>query len=230
MIPPRLFRFGTTYKTPRNRTHQRYSHRDDALIPSLKAFKYFIEANGDMYMGFNRMFEQSAQSIIKDYRDLLSAFNVVLQQAPSFGPIGPPIYMLIEQLKILFEGWAKFLQSPASRNVLTDQPGGWFHVDALTATTKDFPGLTVEQIFVSDPNNPSIGLMCFIAIGMTEISTCQATVEEGQRVNRGDELGMFHFGASSHALVFRPQTKIQWFDDPSAGDLVKLRSAIGGVL
>ncbi|KAL0060543.1 hypothetical protein AAF712_012663 [Marasmius tenuissimus] len=51
--------------------------------------------------------------------------------------------------------------------------------------------------------------MCSIAIGMTEISFCEAIVYEGQKVKRGDELGMFHFGGSSSALVFRKDAGVQ---------------------
>ncbi|KAJ6532269.1 hypothetical protein DFH09DRAFT_1408640 [Mycena vulgaris] len=72
--------------------------------------------------------------------------------------------------------------------------------------------VTHTPVIFVEADNPLIGLFCFIAIGMSEVSTAEATVTEGQRVKRGDELGMFHFGGSSHALVFRPETKIQFFD------------------
>ncbi len=51
--------------------------------------------------------------------------------------------------------------------------------------------------------NPKIGLMCFMAIGMAEVSSCEVTVYEGQEVNKGDQTGMFHFGGSTHCLIFR---------------------------
>jgi phosphatidylserine decarboxylase len=58
------------------------------------------------------------------------------------------------------------------------------------------------MLFFIEADNLSIGLMCFITIGMTKILTCEEEmVGEGQRINRGDQLGMFHFGGSSHALV-----------------------------
>jgi len=46
--------------------------------------------------------------------------------------------------------------------------------------------------------------MAFMGIGMAEVSTCDVTVYDGQRVGKGDELGMFHFGGSTHCLIFRP--------------------------
>lgn len=61
-------------------------------------------------------------------------------------------------------------------------------------------------------DNPDIGLMCFIGVGMAEVSTCEVSVTDGQKVKTGDELGMFHFGGSSHALIFGPQTSITFAD------------------
>ncbi|ESK90804.1 phosphatidylserine decarboxylase [Moniliophthora roreri MCA 2997] len=76
-----------------------------------------------------------------------------------------------------------------------------------------FANTAARQLIFIQADNASIGLMCFIAIGMTEISSCQATVFEGQHVNRGDELGMFHFGGSSSALVFNKRANIEFTID-----------------
>ncbi|TFK39637.1 phosphatidylserine decarboxylase-like protein [Crucibulum laeve] len=65
---------------------------------------------------------------------------------------------------------------------------------------------TRTMIFI-EADGP-IGLMCFLAVGMAEVSTCEATVVEGASVKKGDELGMFHFGGSTHCLIFRKETKI----------------------
>ncbi|KAG2003682.1 phosphatidylserine decarboxylase, variant 2 [Coprinopsis cinerea AmutBmut pab1-1] len=61
-------------------------------------------------------------------------------------------------------------------------------------------------------DNPDIGLMCFIGIGMGEVSTCEITVKKGDRVKTGNEIGMFHFGGSSHAMIFGPQAKLTFAD------------------
>ena len=39
-------------------------------------------------------------------------------------------------------------------------------------------------------DNPKIGLICVMPVGMVEVSTCDITVKEGQHVKKGDELGM----------------------------------------
>lgn len=59
-------------------------------------------------------------------------------------------------------------------------------------------------------DNPAIGLMCFISVGMAEVSSSEITVFEGQHIRKGQELGMFHYGGSTHCLIFRPGVKLQF--------------------
>ncbi|NND63913.1 MAG: phosphatidylserine decarboxylase family protein [Flavobacteriaceae bacterium] len=68
---------------------------------------------------------------------------------------------------------------------------------------------TRALIFI-EADNPEIGLMCFIPIGMAEVSTCDITVYEGQHVKKGDQLGMFHFGGSTHCLLFQSRVKLKF--------------------
>jgi phosphatidylserine decarboxylase len=62
---------------------------------------------------------------------------------------------------------------------------------------------TRAVIFI-EADNPAIGLICVLAVGMAEVSSCDITVRPGDVVNRGDQIGMFHFGGSTHCLLFRP--------------------------
>ena len=59
-------------------------------------------------------------------------------------------------------------------------------------------------------DNPKIGLMCVVAVGMAEVSSCEITVNAGDHVNKGQQLGMFHFGGSTHCLVFRPGVNLKF--------------------
>jgi phosphatidylserine decarboxylase len=68
---------------------------------------------------------------------------------------------------------------------------------------------TRATIFI-EADNPAIGLVCVLPVGMAEVSTCEITVYEGQRVRKGDELGMFHFGGSTHCLLFGPQVSLEF--------------------
>jgi len=73
---------------------------------------------------------------------------------------------------------------------------------------------TRALIFVQ-ADNAKLGLVAFIAIGMVEVSTCDVTVRQGEHVNKGDQLGMFHFGGSTQAVLFGRNVKVSGFPRPS---------------
>jgi phosphatidylserine decarboxylase len=66
---------------------------------------------------------------------------------------------------------------------------------------------TRAMVFI-EADNPAIGLMCVLPVGMAEVSSCEITVYQGQQVKKGDQLGMFHFGGSTHCLMFRPGVRL----------------------
>lgn len=68
---------------------------------------------------------------------------------------------------------------------------------------------TRALIFI-EADNPHIGLMCLLAVGMSEVSSCQIIAYEGQYVRKGDQIGMFHFGGSTHCLIFRPGVHLEF--------------------
>jgi len=70
--------------------------------------------------------------------------------------------------------------------------------------------LATRALVFIEADNPAIGLLCFIAVGMAEVSTCDITVAAGQVVAKGEQLGMFHFGGSTCCLVFRPETLLDF--------------------
>jgi phosphatidylserine decarboxylase len=63
---------------------------------------------------------------------------------------------------------------------------------------------TRALIFI-EADDPAIGLMCVMPVGMVEISSCiiDPAVQPGARVTKGQELGYFQYGGSTHCLVFR---------------------------
>jgi phosphatidylserine decarboxylase len=68
---------------------------------------------------------------------------------------------------------------------------------------------TRAMLFI-EADNPAIGLMCVLPVGMVEVSSCEITVYQGQHVNKGDQLGMFHFGGSTHCLMFGPGVRLDF--------------------
>jgi hypothetical protein len=54
-------------------------------------------------------------------------------------------------------------------------------------------------------------------------------------VDKGDQLGMFHFGGSTHCLIFRPEVKLEFElygqkPGPSAETNIRINTAIARVL
>jgi phosphatidylserine decarboxylase len=53
--------------------------------------------------------------------------------------------------------------------------------------------VATRAIIFIEADNPDIGLMCIMPVGMVEVSTCDITVKEGQHVEKGEQLGMVSF-------------------------------------
>lgn len=68
---------------------------------------------------------------------------------------------------------------------------------------------TRALIFI-EADNPVLGLVCVMPVGMAEVSTCDVRVYEGQHVTKGDELGTFRFGGSTHCVLFGPDVVLDF--------------------
>ena len=66
--------------------------------------------------------------------------------------------------------------------------------------------VAARAIILIEADDPVIGLMAFVAVGMSEVSSCliNPDVVPGYHLGKGEELGYFQFGGSTHCLVFRP--------------------------
>ncbi|KAJ7612318.1 phosphatidylserine decarboxylase family protein [Mycena polygramma] len=89
--------------------------------------------------------------------------------------------------------------------------------------------LASRAVIFIQADNPDIGLMAFIGVGMDEVSTCEISVKEGDKVKKGDQLGMFHFGGSSHCLLFRKGVKVDGFPEVGRSVNVPVRSQVAFV-
>ena len=91
---------------------------------------------------------------------------------------------------------------------------------------------TRAVVFI-EADNPDIGLMCFMAVGMAEASTCAVGVVAGQRVRKGDELGTFHFGGSTQCLLFNKSVVLEFLVGETLGDaadVVQVKRSIAAVV
>lgn len=71
--------------------------------------------------------------------------------------------------------------------------------------------MNTRAVIIIEADNPAIGTMAFIGVGLNEVSTCEITARKGRYVKKGDQIGMFHFGGSTHCLVFQNGVNVTGF-------------------
>jgi phosphatidylserine decarboxylase len=80
--------------------------------------------------------------------------------------------------------------------------------DAVEPTTSQayITHVATRAIILIQADDPVIGLVAFVPVGMVEVSSCKIdpNLTPGYHVAKGEELGYFQFGGSTHCLVFRP--------------------------
>ncbi|MDD2736527.1 MAG: phosphatidylserine decarboxylase family protein [Desulfuromonadaceae bacterium] len=66
--------------------------------------------------------------------------------------------------------------------------------------------VATRAIIYIEADDPKIGLMVMMPIGMAEVSSCVLldNIKAGYKVKKGEELGYFQYGGSTHCLIFRP--------------------------
>ena len=86
--------------------------------------------------------------------------------------------------------------------------------------------VATRAIIYIEADDPRIGLMVVMPIGMAEVSSCVMldNIKPGYRIKKGEELGYFQYGGSSYCLVFKPGA-IKRFQVPEGMD-VKMGQAI----
>lgn len=81
-------------------------------------------------------------------------------------------------------------------------------------------------------DDPVIGTMTVVAVGMAEVSSNILTVGANSRVKKGDQLGYFQFGGSTHILLFGEGVIGDWLPQSNPTEdasIVRLNSAIATV-
>ncbi|KAK7755464.1 hypothetical protein SLS62_002393 [Diatrype stigma] len=146
---------------------------DAALLQPVQEFKNFIESEPTVYGEFIRMFEVASkddEDPPRSYEDLIDMINEIFRLAPSFGDLGPPMYMIMARImdtqggfsaftkenlnmhfKKMFVAWSLFLSSKDSRDVLNDGNNGWFGVEAKNMMMEQYPDRAFEDVFICDP-------------------------------------------------------------------------------
>ncbi|KAI5995750.1 Phophatidylserine decarboxylase-domain-containing protein [Pisolithus orientalis] len=103
---------------------------------------------------------------------------------------------------------------------------GLKHSNHHQPSTLDFVTVISSRALIFVQADEPVGLICFVGIGICEVSACGITVNEGQVLKKGDELGMFHFGGSTQCLVFRGGVAVSPIDQ-DGNDLAGSKAWVG---
>jgi phosphatidylserine decarboxylase len=109
-----------------------------------------------------------------------------------------------------YHRWHAPVSGTISKAYLVD---GTYYSDAEAEGTdpgglNDSQGYTTavaaRAVIVIDCDDPAIGQVGCVFVGMAEVSSCVIEALPGQRVKKGDEIGYFQYGGSTYCLVFEP--------------------------
>jgi len=66
--------------------------------------------------------------------------------------------------------------------------------------------LNTRALIFIKADNSKIGTICIMPVGMVEISSCNINknIKPGHKIKKGDELGFFAYGGSTHCIFFEP--------------------------
>lgn len=63
-------------------------------------------------------------------------------------------------------------------------------------------------------DNPDIDLICAVFVGVAEVFSCEIFKCEGDHIEKGEELGTFHFGGATHCLLSQPKVNLKFVPTP----------------
>jgi len=93
--------------------------------------------------------------------------------------------------------------------------------------------VATRAIIVIDTGVAGLGQVACVFVGMAEISSCVIEVSVGQLLAKGDELGYFQYGGSTHCLIFQPGVKITFLPQPPFNEqtpIVQVNSQLATVV
>ncbi|KZP26283.1 phosphatidylserine decarboxylase [Athelia psychrophila] len=111
---------------------------------------------------------------------------------------------------------------------VAENPGDHGNPHGALIRSQSFLSIVATRVLIYiRSRNEDIGLICFVGVGMVEVSTCEVKVGVGQEVKIGQELGLFHFGGSTHILIFGPDCDVHF--EPEVGKHIWVNEVIGVV-
>lgn len=85
-----------------------------------------------------------------------------------------------------------------------------------------------RAIIFIECDDPAMGIICVMPVGMVEISTCtlNPAITPGYHIIKGEELGYFQFGGSTHCIIFQRDVIKQFFVDKNSFSQVGEKIAV----
>jgi phosphatidylserine decarboxylase len=77
-------------------------------------------------------------------------------------------------------------------------------------------------------DNPKLGLVAVLPIGMAQVSSVVLSVRAGDYVNKGDEISCFHLGGSDIVMVFQKDANVKFEQTVGEHYNFGMRAATGG--
>ena len=74
--------------------------------------------------------------------------------------------------------------------------------------------IATRAVIVIDTGVAGLGKVACVFVGMSEISSCVLGVRAGRAIEKGEELGYFQYGGSTHCLIFEPRVRLDFVPQP----------------
>ncbi|KDD74425.1 hypothetical protein H632_c1322p0, partial [Helicosporidium sp. ATCC 50920] len=116
---------------------------------------------------------------------------------------------------------------------ITDVAGALLSVNPIAVNSSYADVFTENKRSVLLLDAPGVGRVAFVAVGATLVGSIRWTVQEGQLLAKGEELGYFAFGGSTCVLLLPDAAPVAWDEDLRANShksletLVKVGEQIG---
>src|SRR5450830_1365858 len=173
------------------------------IAPNLTNLDIISPVDGQVWQ-ISKQVQQKAAFQIKGEQYYLTDLLDAPAESPLLAPFIDGLAVQIVLMPFNYHRW----HAPVTGRIkqVKTVPGLFF-----AAPTPDqdyaasFPFLShvnTRTIVYIEPQEPRIGKIALIFVGLTEVSSCQATVKEGDQVHAGDEIGHFAFGGSTCCMLF----------------------------
>ncbi|KAM3513500.1 hypothetical protein MY11210_002888 [Beauveria gryllotalpidicola] len=129
--------------------------------------------------------------------------------------------------------WTGGVEKPASKAVHAEVIGSAYFSERSTNGIGSEPVLAplYNLVYISHvatravvfiQADEPVGLMCFVGIGVADVSSCEILpkfmTDWPKKIRKGEELGMFHYGGSSQCLLFRRGLKLAFTEGALPGN------------